>query len=500
MSTSPSRTLAIRIAAVTASLVMVGSACSGGSDDEKSGGDNGGDGSESAVDASLCPVDALDGADGPVEVVLWHGITGLAAQTLDDLAEKYNAEQDRVTVRVESQGTYEEQQKKYTDSLRDPANLPGILLAEDTNTQFMIDSQSAIPAAACIEADPDAGEVYDQLMPAVKEGYSVQGVQWPASFGVSTPVIYYNKSHFTEAGLDPESPPQTLAEIKSAAEAIKAVRPDSFPFVYRADAWWLEHLSTNAGDALVNMDNGREGLADTSELLNESTAEWTTWMEEMSNEGLQQTKAYSQTIDAYLAVANQASSMLIETSTAATTVDALITGTVEADDIDTGGDFSGAQIPDLEIGVGQLPGFEKVGSGQVGGNAWYIVGVGRSPEQVAAAWDYMKWVNQTDNQVLWTLQGSYLPVFSGAAESPELQAYFTDTLPGEWLATAFESLQKVNPDFPGPVIGPYKEFRSEVRNALETSLIGGTPIDETFDAANTQFQAALDTYKAEVGG
>ena len=107
-------------------------------------------------------------------------------------------------MRVESQGSYEEQQKKFTDALRDPETLPEILLAEDTNTQFMIDSQAAIPAAACIEADPEAGEVYDELLPAVKEGYSVEGVQWPAAFGVSTPVIYYNKAHFRAAGLDPE--------------------------------------------------------------------------------------------------------------------------------------------------------------------------------------------------------------------------------------------------------------------------------------------------------
>ena len=495
---SPRRHMRL-LAAALAAFALVAASCSGGSDGEET---SDGNGDAASVDPSLCPVDALDDADGPVEIVLWHGITGLAAQTLDDLAENYNGSQDKVVVRVESQGTYEEQQKKYTDSLRDPANLPGILLAEDTNTQFMIDSQSAIPAEACLEADPDSAEVYDQLMPAVKEGYSVQGVQWPGSFGVSTPVIYYNKSHFAQAGLDPEKPPETLAEIREAAEAIKAVRPDSFPFVYRADAWWLENLSTNGGNALVNNDNGRGGLADTSELLNDSTTEWTTWMQDMTDAGLQQTKSYSQTIDAYLAVANQASSMLIETSTAATTVDALITGTVSAEDagLDEGSDLSGAQIPDLEIGVGQLPGFEKVGSGQVGGNAWYIVGAGRTPEQIAAAWDYMKWVNQTENQVLWTLQGSYLPVFSGAAESPELQAYFTDTLPGQWLATAFESLQKIDPDFPGPVIGPYKEFRSEVRTALEASLIGGEPIDDAFDVANTNFQTALDTYKTEVGG
>jgi sn-glycerol 3-phosphate transport system substrate-binding protein len=346
-------------------------------------------------------------------------------------------------------------------------------------------------------------------MPAVKEGYSVEGVQWPAAFGVSTPVIYYNKAHFRAAGLDPETPPANLAEIRAAAEAIAAAKADGRidaedgpPFVYRADAWWLENLATKSGEELVNEDNGRAGLATESELLNDATAEWTAWMEEMTQAGLQKTVAYSATFDAYLSVATQSSSMLIETSTASTTIDALITGTLNAEDLglEGGPDLSGLAFPDLEVGVGMLPGFQDAGSGQIGGNAWYIIGSGRSPEQIAAAWDFLKWVNRTENQVTWTMQGSYLPVFSGAEESPDLQAYFSDSLPGSWLATAFESLQQVDPSFPGPVIGPYKEFRSAVRTAIEEALIGGTPAVEAFETANTAFQTALDAYELEVGG
>ena len=485
-------------------LALLGAACGGDDDDSSSG-----DGIEADVDASACPVDALEKAKGPIEVVLWHGVVGLTAQTLDEFAADYNASQQKVQVRVESQGNYEEQQKKFTDALRDPSTLPGILLAEDTNTQFMINSQSAVPAAACIAADPDAGKVYDQLLPAVAKGYSVEGVQWPAAFGVSTPVIYYNKAHFRAAGLDPDKPPATLAEIRSAAEVIAAAKadgritaPEGPPFAFRADAWWLENLSTKAGDELVNEDNGRAGLGTESKLLNESTTEWIAWMEEMTAAGLQKTVAYSATFDAYLSVARQSSSMLIETSTASTTIDALITGTLDAEDLglDEGTDLSGLKFPELEVGVGELPGFEEAGSGQIGGNAWYIIGAGRSPEQIAAARDFLKWVNQPDNQVKWTMQGSYLPVFSGAEESPELQAYFTDSLPGGWLETAFQSLKQVDPDFPGPVIGPYKEFRNAVRAAVEESLVAGQPATAAFENPNTTFQAPLDTYKPEVDG
>ena len=108
---------------------------------------------------------------------------------------------------------------------------------------------------------------------------------------------------------------------------------------------------------------------------------------------------------------------------------------------------------------------------------------GSTPEEIAATWDFLKWVNETPQQVKWTTQGSYLPVFSGAEEDPELQAYFNDTRPGQWLSEALESLKQVDPDFPGPVIGPYKEFRTSLRAALENTLIGGEAVTPAFDTA-----------------
>ncbi|MCZ7629716.1 MAG: extracellular solute-binding protein [Microthrixaceae bacterium] len=508
---STNSTPAVRtvLVALLGTIAVLAGACGGDSDDDSPG-------STGEVSAGDCPVDALDDASDRVEITVWHAIVGLAAATVEEFAEEYNASQDKVKVTVESQGAnYEEQQTKFLAALRDPATLPEIMLAEDTNTQTMVDSQAAIPAQSCIEADPEAGKVYDTLMPAVANGYSVEGVQWPAAFGVSTPVLYYNRAHFRAAGLDPDKPPTNLEEMRTAAQAIADAKaagkvttadgkpvPDGAPFVFRADAWWLENLASSAGNELVNEDNGRDGLADESKLLNPTTTEWTEWMQAMTKDGLQKTVAYSATFDAYLSVATQSSSMLIETSTASTTIDALIAGTLKPEDIgvDTGTDLSGLAFPDLDVGVGQLPGPTEAGSGQIGGNAWYIIGEGRSPEQIAAAWDFLKWVNQTPQLVKWTAQGSYLPVFSNAEEDPELQTYFTDTRPGGWLATALESLKQVNPDFPGPVIGPFKEFRTAVRTAIEDALIGDKPIDETFATANTKFQEALEAYKTEVGG
>ena len=48
-----------------------------------------------------CPVDALDVADGPVEVLFWHGLTGETDTAIQALTAAYNASQSQVPVKLE---------------------------------------------------------------------------------------------------------------------------------------------------------------------------------------------------------------------------------------------------------------------------------------------------------------------------------------------------------------------------------------------------------------
>ena len=67
--------------ALLGALALVAAAC-GGSDGNGSSGGSGG----TEVSASDCPVDALEDADGPVEITVWHAVLGLTADTVADEA------------------------------------------------------------------------------------------------------------------------------------------------------------------------------------------------------------------------------------------------------------------------------------------------------------------------------------------------------------------------------------------------------------------------------
>jgi ABC-type glycerol-3-phosphate transport system substrate-binding protein len=194
--------------------------------------------------------------------------------------------------------------------------------------------------------------------------------------------------------------------------------------------------------------------------------------------------------------------MLIDTSTAITSVNGAIEGTLTNEDIgaeDLDIDLSTIELGSLRIGVGLNPGLEGAGRGQIGGAGWFMVD-GGDATAVSASWDFLQFFNETPNQVRWTLEGSYLPVSDSARNDPALQEEFTTTRRGEWLATATASLDELDPDFPGPVIGPYNVLRSEVRQSFEKVTLDGQELDPVLEAVDTKFAGALEQYAADVGG
>ena len=60
-------------------------------------------------------------------------------------------------------------------------------------------------------------------------------------------------------------------------------------------------------------------------------------------------------------------------------------------------------------------------------------------------------------------------------------------------------LQNVRKDFPGPLIGPYKETREVIKTAVERSLLGDGNIDAALKDADTGITKLLKDYKTSVG-
>ncbi len=61
------------------------------------------------------------------------------------------------------------------------------------------------------------------------------GKRWAVPYNMGVSLLYYNKSMFKEAGLDPETPPTTMDEILEAAKQINNPSAGKYGIVFRAN-------------------------------------------------------------------------------------------------------------------------------------------------------------------------------------------------------------------------------------------------------------------------
>lgn len=440
----------------------------------------------------LTPLEEREPGAGPVELELWHALNAESKTTLEELAQQFNAEQDDVRVSVRSQGTqYAEVRRAYIQGIAS-GSLPGLVHMDISDMQVLIDTNTLRPSQECFDAEG----IEPDVLPAVRAGLSSEGVYYPALPTVSTNILYYNKAHFQQAGLDPDDPPGTLDELAESARALKASGIDK-PLSLLLSEGFVEYWVGGVGQELLNNGNGRDGLATEATFDNPATLEVFEWVSMMVDEGLV-IPFSTGGIDQYLAVASQQASMVIETSTASTTIATLLGG----GDVDTGG--ADVPAPDLDTadlvpGAAQFPGLEEPGRAKIGGGAFFIP-ASNSDEVQAAAWAFSRYMSTEAGQLQWHTEGSYLPIIEGAADNPAFTEFWDSGLAGGMLRVATEQLDSVSADTPGPLVGPREDYTSIVGDALGRVAFQGADPADAVARADRELDAALQRYAEDNAG
>lgn len=466
----------------TTMVALIGLACTDGP--STTGGAD-----PAAPATATCPVDALDSATGTTDILLWYQLSGKAAETLESMVAQYNASQSRVTVRTERQGeSYDELLRAYEQGIP-TGQLPDVLVAEDTATQFLVDSDTVLPAQSCFDAD---GLSTDGFVPAAVAHYTLDGALWPGTVSASVPLTYYNTNHLRRAGLDPADPPATLDDVRRMAETIKAAGVTDTPVVLLMDSWLVETQLTGSKQALVDNDNGYgDGQTTTATFDTDVTHAVFEWVDSMTKAGLLlAVPATPGNRDHYFAMGTQKASITIETSVAATTIEAVLGGTDTTPAVESGA----IDVKALDIEAAPVFGVAAAGKAQIGGNAFWITTAGTDAEK-AASWDLLKWWNQEPQQVRWHVEGSYLPFLSAASDSPEVRSFWDTSLAGGFLHTAYDEYTTgVDPDFSGALIGPYDAFRRSLRDALSSVALESRQPGDAIARAKKEADEAIVTY------
>ncbi|MGI8756651.1 MAG: ABC transporter substrate-binding protein [Acidimicrobiales bacterium] len=458
----------------------------------------GADAGRSATGSSVkklpsCPLGALKKATGKVRVNLWYsGIVSPPVDVLKGLVKDFNASQDEVVVTANDQGTaYAEGLRKYEGASSKPKQLPQMLLVEDSSLGEMIDKGQILPVQSCMEAD-NFDET--QILPAVRARFSADGVLYPAFFDVSTPIIYYNKVHFKKAGLDPEKAPRTLAEMAAFARKLKAAGVPK-PISFLANDWFFNTWLAGIGQNVVNNSNGRTKPATKATFNTPEAQKALADLNKYNKEGLLNPFPVTDgSIDHYLALITEQSSMLIETSTASGTIAQALAGDL------TGAQLAGANV-DASLfdtkkvlpGSGPMPGLQAGGKVYPSGGAYYILNTS-SPAQQAASWKFFKFMLKADNAQKWTQPGGYLPIVKSVVDGTALDDYFANKVDGVLLKPSADQLADADPDNAGPLIGPYSKYSDIVRGAMESVLFNKADPKAALTKAEADVNSLLKSY------
>jgi sn-glycerol 3-phosphate transport system substrate-binding protein len=399
-----------------------------------------------------CPLKALNRADKPVEITFWHSMTRVLEETLVALTDEFNSSQDDVRVSLVNQSSYEDTLSKFRAGLG-AGELPDLVQLPETGLQQVIDSQAILPAQACIDADDFDMSEY---LPRVIDYYTVEDTMWAMPFNVSQPILYYDRAIFEAAGLDPDSPPTTLDEVREYSEQIKANAGYPYGLALKIDAFFFEQLLGKDNVPYVNNGNGRKERASEVNFDNKAGLRAFKWMRDMVDDGLAVTNPRTgpNQINNYLALGNRQAAMTIDTTAGLGTVQQVLGQ----------GDYA-----HVELGVGPMPGASKGGT-IVGGGAMFLVNLSSDAKQ-AAAWEFAKFLNQPEQVAAWAAGTGYLPTREDAIELPVLQQRW-DEFPQ--FRVGYDQLLagKNTLASSGPVIGDYLGVR-EVIDEQETALLAG---------------------------
>jgi sn-glycerol 3-phosphate transport system substrate-binding protein len=431
-----------------------------------------------------CPLGALAKAKKPVQITLWHGLTQANEQALQQLTSQFNAAHPDIHVTLVNQTTYEEDQNKFVAGLS-TGDLPDLVQIQDTGLQQMIDTRAILPAASCVKADGYSGQLGD-FLDRVLQYWTVKGVLYPMPFDVSNPVFLYNKKAFTKAGLDPNSPPQTLDQVMADAEKLKASGAvTKAGYGLKTDPWFLEQWMAKAGDPYVNSGNGRQGRATKALFKNAAGLQVFTWMSQMVSRGLAVPNIDQGTsvFDNLLGIGNGNQAMTVDTSATLGTITQVL---------------NSGQYPNVELGVGPMPGPVGKGGVLVGGAALFI-SARSAPEKQAAAWQYLKFLASPETQATFGAASGYVPIRKSSVTLPAIQQLWA-RIPG--YKVAYDQLVGGvnNVATAGAVIGDYLGVRNAVRNAEEAMFSSGAKPSGALSQALQNANSAIAAYNARVGG
>lgn len=421
---------------------------------------------------------------GAVKFDFWHAMGAPNGDYINEMMGRFNASQTKCYGTAIFQGTYDDSLNKIKAGLQSK-DVPALAQMYDLATALMVDLKVTEPMQTYIDKDKYDLSTFE---PNVLGYYSVGGKLYGMPFNTSAPILYYNKTLFKAAGLDPEKPPRTYADVLDYAK--KLTKKDASGKMLVAGygisiyGWIFEQLNATAGGLYLNNDNGRSARA-TAAAFNspQGIAAVQFWKDGLDAGVYQLFGVHPNGTNAVVAAfQSQQVAMYIE-STAR--VRAMIDTSV-ANKFDLGTAYIPRPNEDAYKKAGVI----------IGGASVYIM-KDRPDAEKNCAWEFVKFGTSPELQAYWHTSSGYYPVTKKA---------YDVQIDKDWVTKYPQFLTAVNQLHDSPAImssmggfsGTMQQNRLRIEQAIDAALAGKATPKDALDAAAKDVTQNLTDYNKTV--
>jgi sn-glycerol 3-phosphate transport system substrate-binding protein len=431
---------------------------------------------------TITPVPPIAQPAGSTKITFWFGLGGQLGNQVRQVVNRYNQSQKKYFVDAVFQASYDDTINKINAALAG-GDLPHVAQIFDIGVQRMIDTKKIVPVQQLIERDKLQKDI-DDLEPAVRSYFTVDGVLQSMPFNNSTAMVYINKTQFKEAGLNVDKTIWTYTELLDAAK--KLVTKDGSKitragFAISAGSWFMEQQMAVHQQLIIEPENGRKERGSKWVFNNETGTKWLEFLKQFMTDGT----------GVYYANSAEAQAAFVK-GEAAIHLDSIaslrgITGSV-----------ANSKTP-FDVGVAYMPRRDgaKVGRTIIGGASLWVTSTG-SKEQQEGAWDFIKFTLKPETQAYWASTTGYYPVRRAAYNLAEMK----DALKKyPQFQVAIDQIRSAPADAfnAGGVSGTFVPTRQEIQKAMDLFWTGkAATAKAALDAAAEKMNEQLDEYNSTV--
>lgn len=315
-------------------------------------------------------------------------VAGPQAEKMEEIVETFNSEHESIEVEAVYSGNYDQTVQRAITSSRG-GNPPAVVVATAISLLEFLDQGLLEDLDQFMVGE--SADYAEGFFPGFLENSYYEGNMWSIPFQRSIPLLYWNKDHFEQVGIDPEAPPATWDDVLEYSEALREA-PGVYSFTdITEDTWTIQGLILQAGGEYSN-DAGTEAYFDT-EAAREALSFWDTLANDM--EVMPRQRFYGDASQDFVA---GETSMMVNSS----------------------GSFGFvSDSADFEFGVTTLPAHERNAYPTGGGNLFMFSGL--SDAEKEAAWTFIEYMASPEISAEWTIETGYIPAHPDTYETSAMQ-------------------------------------------------------------------------------